>query len=113
MITQARNAGIGTVIRGGVAKGEPGEGLGRADRWQKFEQASLDELQEEGESRTAFMLRFTLSHHQLDTTIVGTMNPQHLQENLQAVLRGPLPPDVYDEAKRRLDAVGSSPAKVS
>jgi hypothetical protein len=36
------------------------------------------------------------------TTIVGTLDPRHLQENVAAVLKGPLPGPIYDEAKRRL-----------
>ena len=102
-ITKAAEAGIGTVIRGGVARGEPGIGLGGAGRWQRFAEARLDELQEVGESRTAFLLRFTLTHPHAHTIIVGTLHPEHLQEDVQAVLRGPLPSDVYAEAKRRLD----------
>ena len=59
------------------------------------------------------MLSSTLSHPGLHTTIVGTMNPDHLQENVKTVLRGPLSPSVYSEAKRRLDAVGVTAAPVS
>ena len=109
-IAEAAEAGVGTVVRGGVAQGEPGEGTGLAERWQRFEEAGLDELREDGESRTAFMLRFTLAHPQIHTTIVGTHNPEHLRENVRTAQRGPLSPDVYAEAKRRLDAAGVSPA---
>ena len=108
-ISKAAQAGIGTVIRGGVQKGEPGEGGGQADAWGKFEQAKLDELRAEGESRTAFILRYTLSHPDVHTIIVGTKNPVHLRENLATERRGPLAPDVYAEAKRRLDAIGETP----
>jgi aryl-alcohol dehydrogenase-like predicted oxidoreductase len=103
-IAQAGRAGAGTIIRGGVARGEPGVGLGGNERWEAFEQAGLDELRAEGESRTAFLLRFTLSHPEMDTTIVGTLRPEHLAENVRIAERGPLPPDVYAEAKRRLGA---------
>jgi aryl-alcohol dehydrogenase-like predicted oxidoreductase len=103
-ITQAARAGAGTIIRGGVARGEPGEGLGNQDRWAAFEKANLDELRQEGESRTAFLLRFTLSHPDMHTTIVGTLIPKHLEENVRIAEQGPLPADVYEEAKRRLDA---------
>ena len=34
----------------------------------------------------------------------GTSNPEHLRANVEAASRGPLPPDVYAEAKRRLAA---------
>ena len=111
-ITQAAEAGAGIVIRGGVASGEPGPGLGSPGAWRKFEEAGLDQLRVEGESRTAFVLRFTLTHSHAHTNIVGTTNPDHLRENVQAVLRGPLPADVYAEARRRLDGVGVKPAAV-
>jgi aryl-alcohol dehydrogenase-like predicted oxidoreductase len=109
-ITRAAAAGAGTVIRGGVARGEPGEGMGTDEAWSKFGEAGLDELREEGESRTAFMLRFTLSHPDVHTTIVGTRNPDHLLENIRTAERGPLPPGVYEDARRRLAEAGLRPA---
>ena len=112
-ISRSADAGIGTVIRGGVAQGEPGEGRGRAESWQKFQDANLDELREEGESRSAFVLRFTLTHPQIHTIIAGTKNPAHLHENLAAVRRGPLRTETYAEAKSRLDGIGETPAEVS
>ncbi|MBI4560074.1 MAG: aldo/keto reductase [Candidatus Hydrogenedentes bacterium] len=109
LITIAADAGAGVILRGGVAKGEPGVAQGRpADRWDRFEKAKLDELLEPGESRTAFLLRFTLSHPHCHTTIVGTLLPEHLNENVSTAMRGPLASDVYEEAKRRLDTVGES-----
>ena len=106
-ISKAANAGVGTIIRGGVAKGEPGQsGVSRPDSWTKFDEAGLDDLRDEGESRTSFMLRYTLAHPDLHTTIVGTKNPEHLAENVAAAHRGGLPRDTYEEAKRRLDAAG-------
>lgn len=110
VITQAAQAGAGIIDRGGVARGEPGAGLGNTDRWQKFEAANLDELRGDGESRTAFLLRFLLAHPDIHTTIVGTLIPAHLQENIAIAEKGPLAPDVYAEAKRRLDAAGETPA---
>ena len=60
-------------------------------------------------SRMEFTLRFTLSDPNLDTTIVGTRNPEHLRQNLEAAAKGPLPAEVVAEAKRRLEAAGSKP----
>jgi aryl-alcohol dehydrogenase-like predicted oxidoreductase len=108
-ITKAGEAGAGIIVRGGVARGEPGEGVGSRDRWDTFEQAGLDELRAAEESRTAFLLRYTLSHPYCHTTIVGTMNPAHLQENIRIAEKGSLPEDVYAEAKRRLSQVGEAP----
>ena len=112
-IGKSAEAGIGTVIRGGVAQGEPGQGSGRQETWRRFQAANVDELREENESRSAFILRFTLSHPQIHTIIVGTKNQAHLRENVDAVLRGPLPPETYSDARRRLDRVGVKPAETS
>lgn len=109
IIAQAAATGAGIIIRGGVGQGEPGAGRGPADRWAYWERAKLDELLDEGETRTAFMLRFTLSNPHLSTTIVGTLRPEHLLDNVRTAEKGPLPPDLYEEAKRRLDAVGQGP----
>ncbi len=101
-ISAAASAGIGIVIRGGVARGEPGAGSGSADVWERWERAGLDDLLDEM-TATEFLLRATISNPDAHTTIVGTLNPTHLRENVAAVLKGPLPADVLDEAKRRLD----------
>jgi aryl-alcohol dehydrogenase-like predicted oxidoreductase len=47
-----------------------------------------------------------MSHVDVDTAIVGTTNPNHLLENVEAVLKGPLTPNVYNEVKRRTKEVG-------
>ena len=106
LIQTAADAGAGVIVRGGVARGEPGAGLGSTDRWATWEKAKLDELLDEGESRTTFLLRFTNSHPGMSTNIVGTSNPEHLRENIAAAARGPLPDGVYQEARRRLSAAG-------
>jgi aryl-alcohol dehydrogenase-like predicted oxidoreductase len=109
LIRAAGEGGAGVIIRGGVGRGEPGAGLGSADRWAHWEKAALDDLLEEGESRTGFLLRFTLTHPQLSTTIVGTKSPVHLAENVKFAQKGKLAEEIYAEAKRRLDSVGCSP----
>ena len=109
-ITRAAQAGTGIVIRGGAAQGEPVASSGdkRTDKWKVFEAARLDELVEE-ESRTAFMLRYTLAHPHSNTNIVGTTRVDHLEENIEGISKGPLSPGTYAEAKRRLDAAGQKP----
>jgi hypothetical protein len=37
------------------------------------------------------------------------MNPDHLAENLRVAATGPLSPDLYAEAKRRLEVVSDKP----
>jgi aryl-alcohol dehydrogenase-like predicted oxidoreductase len=114
-ISRAADAGMGIVIRGGVARGAPEDWSSRTyymvptetmrDYW---EQAKLDDLLD-GQSRNAFTLRFTLSHPGLDTTIVGTSSLEHLRDNIAVAAAGPLPEDVMAETKRRLAEVGSGP----
>jgi aryl-alcohol dehydrogenase-like predicted oxidoreductase len=103
-IADAAKAGAGIVIRGGVARGEPRKGQGAANVWKLWEHAKLDDLLE-GMSATEFMLRFTITNPDVHTTIVGTLNPVHLQENVAAALKGPLPASMYHEAKSRLAVV--------
>ena len=115
VISRAAAAGAGIIIRGGASRGQPADwehrtyymqpGTVAQDRWQA---ANLDELLG-GMSRMEFTVRFTLSNPDLDTTIIGTRDPAHLLDNVQAALKGPLPPDFMAEAKRRLAAAGSSP----
>ena len=104
-ISRSAQAGIGIVIRGGVAQGAPGQGRGRADRWDAFDRAGLAELQPAEESRTTFMLRYTLSNPDVHTTIVGTANPDHFEANLEAVSRGPLAQELRAAIDKRLDGL--------
>jgi aryl-alcohol dehydrogenase-like predicted oxidoreductase len=112
IITAAAAGGAGIVIRGGAAKGAPSrtpaEGTQTRIQGQRWQQTHLDDLLE-GMSSMEFVLRFTFTHPDMDTNIVGTVNPAHLQDNINALRKGPLPPDLYAEAKRRLTAAGSAP----
>ena len=69
----------------------------------RCENSGLNDLLD-GMTPMEFILRFTFSNPDLDTTIVGTINPAHLQANLEILRHGPLPPDVYKQAKLRLGA---------
>ena len=108
IITTAAQAGAGIVIRGGAAKGAPsrgGQGGTQSERWQK---ARLDDLLG-GMTPMEFILRFTFTHPAMATNIVGTIDPAHLQSNIDALCQGPLPAALHAEAKRRLAAAGSAP----
>lgn len=107
-IAAASAAGAGIVIRGGAAKGAPAPDKHTGLQWERWRQAGLDEVLQDM-SPVEFVLRFTFSHPDMDTTIVGTVNPAHLEANLDALRKGPLPPDLYAEAKRRLAAAGLVP----
>jgi len=107
-ITTAARKGAGIVIRGGAAKGAPTEGKQVGLQWERWRRADLDDLLD-GMSPMEFILRFTFTNPDLDTTIVGTINPVHLQTNLDILQQGPLSPEVYEKSKQRLAAAGSAP----
>jgi len=113
LITAAAATGAGTLIRGGAARGAPSAdknwrtgplsqpaGLGQRN-WAASGIGDL--LAGSGMTPMEFVLRFTLSHPYLSTTIVGTASPGHLQSNIATAEKGPLPADLYAEAKSRLE----------
>jgi aryl-alcohol dehydrogenase-like predicted oxidoreductase len=76
-------------------------GLAAGEGQRRWESAETDELLGEM-SRLEFVLRFTLSHPSLSSTIVGTSKIEHLRVNLAIAAKGPLPADLYDKARQRL-----------
>ena len=99
LITAAAESGAGTLIRGGVARGGPAEdknwaqgplGLPQGEGQRRWDSADMDDLLG-GMPRHEFVLRFTLSHPDLSSTIVGTSNLEHLRANLAIAAKGPLP----------------------
>ena len=113
LITAAVATGAGTLIRGGAARGAPAEdkdwsqgplGLSEGEGQRRWESSGVEELLGDM-SRLEFVLRFTLSHPGLSSTIVGTANMEHLRSNVAIAEKGPLPADLYEEAKRRLGQV--------
>jgi aryl-alcohol dehydrogenase-like predicted oxidoreductase len=107
-IARASAAGAGIVVRGGVARGAPANWESRPyymvptpTMRSLWDVAELDELLD-GMDRIDFMLRFTLSLDDLDTTIVGTANVEHLRRNVAIATEGPLSAEILGEAKRRL-----------
>ena len=104
MIQEAAHMGAGIIIRGGIAKGHRESG----ERWAKWDEARLNDLLG-SMNRYEFVLRFTLTHPACHTTIVGTANFDHLQANVAAAKTGPLPPQVYEQAKARLAQIGEEP----
>ena len=112
LIAEAADKGAGTLIRGGAARGAASEeknwrispltqepGLGQRN----WETSGIEDLlADAGMSTMEFVLRFTLSHPGLSTTIVGTANPAHLATNIATAEKGPLDAGLYEEAKKRL-----------
>jgi aryl-alcohol dehydrogenase-like predicted oxidoreductase len=115
LISAAADGGAGTLIRGGAARGAPAEdkdwrqgpiGLSEGEGRRRWEAAGIDDMLGDM-GRLEFVLRFTFSHPGLSSTIVGTSNLDHLHSNLAIAEKGPLPADIYEEAKQRLDKVTS------
>ena len=114
-ISDASAAGAGIVVRGGVARGIPVASARRIEslpepfretlerRKARFDEAAIDDILD-GMSRMEFMLRFTLSHPAMHTTIVGTSSAAHLADNVAAAAKGALPAELYELAKKRLAA---------
>ena len=48
LIQAASDSGAGVIVRGGVARGEPGAGLGNEERWAIWEAAGLDDSARRG-----------------------------------------------------------------
>jgi aryl-alcohol dehydrogenase-like predicted oxidoreductase len=122
LISEIADLGSGTMIRGALARGVPvfakdwrlpdnptssALGIQRlVDRWLK---ADIDDLLE-GATPIGFMLRFALSHPGLCTALVGTASLDELRANVATAARGPLPSDVYAEAKERFTRAEPAPA---
>ena len=112
LITRAAEKGAGVLVRGGAARGAPSDdknwsvppiGLAEGEARRRWDEGSIEDLLD-GMSRMEFILRFTLGHPGLSTTIVGTSKIGHLEANIAIAEKGPLPPDLYEEAKRRMPA---------
>jgi aryl-alcohol dehydrogenase-like predicted oxidoreductase len=114
LITATATAGAGTLIRGGAARGAPAEdkdwrrgpiGLAEGEGRRRWESSGVQDILGDM-TRLEFVLRCTLSHPGLSSTIVGTAGLDHLRSNLGIAEKGPLPADLYQEAKHRLAPAG-------
>ena len=100
-ISRAAATGAGVIIRGGIAKGGPDSAVPIQKRVDAWSAAKLSEVAG-GMTPAELILRHTLTHPGCHTTIVGTLNPDHLKANLDAAARGPLSKDIYEDVRRRV-----------
>ncbi len=110
LITAAAQAGAGTLIRGGVARGAMADGkhwqhkpldLPAGEGQRRWEAAGIDDMLGDM-TPLEFMLRFTISHPGLSSTIVGTSQLSHLRANIAIAEKGSLPDSLYAAARQRL-----------
>lgn len=101
-ISAAARRGAGTIIRGGIAHGGPDAEIERPQLNEVWSAARLDELLDEGMTKAELILRYTLTHPDCHTTIVGTCNHDHLAANIAATERGPLADDLYQQVTDRV-----------
>ena len=111
-IELAGERGVGIIVRGGVAQGGKREKTTADGRPVAWADTGLEELRD-GDSRHGFLLRFAISTPGVTTVIAGTADPEHVRANAIAARRGPLPHDVYAEARRRLDDAGITSAVIA
>jgi len=105
LITQAAESGAGIIIRGGIAKGGPDAEIQRPELNDVWSAARLDEVLPIEMKRAELILRYTLGHPHCHTTIVGTCDESHFDENVAAATAGPLPKELYQEVQSRVARV--------
>jgi aryl-alcohol dehydrogenase-like predicted oxidoreductase len=119
LISAAAAAGAGTLIRGGAARGAPAPdkdwrrepiGLAQGAAQRRWQSAGMRDLLG-GMSPMEFVLRYTLGHRGLSSTIVGTSKVGHLRANLAFADRGPLPVGLYEQASKRLHRAAEEPGR--
>ena len=108
----AKSKGMGIIIKRPVANGAWRAGnspYGYADEY--FSRAKMvdDEgpIEEEPSDRMVAAMGFVLAHQQVDTAIVGTRNPTHMQKNVEQVAtKLPVSIRFVEELHRRFDNLG-------
>ncbi len=105
-ITKTAAKGLGTVIRGVVKQYQ-------SNFPELFAKTGLNELCAPGETMSRFMLRYAMNHPGIHTMIIGTSSPEHLAENIRSADQGKLAQSTYEEACRRLAAIGIQPEDIS
>ncbi|MDA8269790.1 MAG: aldo/keto reductase [Actinomycetota bacterium] len=102
----------GVTARGSIAKSWASVPIGMKTGQAEtiWDRARLDELISPM-SRIEFMIRFVATNSSIDVLLTGTTNLTHLEENVKAVEKGLLPPDIYKEALARLALAGSAPGE--
>ena len=122
LLEDARNAGMGIIIKRPIANGIWGGGPNQPRSTLRFDDISarVAAMMNEGpvpgapDDRILLALGFTFAHPQVDTAIVGTTNPDHLLSNIELVNSGlGLADGVVEELYRRFDLLGADWRQIS
>jgi len=109
LLPMAKEKGMGVIIKRPIANAvwdsRPGASSSRQTYWQRAQRMQeMGALEAAPEDGIALALGFTLAHDEVDTAIVGTSDPEHMENNIriaEEVL--PLPQGVVKELHRRFE----------
>lgn len=104
LIPALADQNIGTIVKRPLSNvvwdlTEEPEGDFFARPWRRAQQLPLESLAGDL-PMIEFAMRFVLSNPDVNTLLVGTVNQQHISENIRLAAKGPLPADVLDNAMR-------------
>jgi len=108
IIPAARAKDMGIIVKNPIANAlyeQPRPSGSSAALWDRAQTLLAPEVTVDG-SRVATALRWLLADPNVHTAIVGTTNLRHLEENVAAAERGPLPDAKLGEITRRARALG-------
>ena len=107
LIPTLRECGTGTIVKRLISnvvwdlKEEPENDFYRKP-WQRVRRLRLEELADDM-PMVELALRFTLSHPDVDTALLGSTNSRHMAQALQFAERGPLPEEVLESVRSLFD----------
>ncbi|UCC64569.1 MAG: aldo/keto reductase [Anaerolineae bacterium] len=112
LFPQARARGMGIIAKRPIANGAWGASQSPSDYAAEYferaqEMAALGPIPGARENRILLALGFTFAHDEVDTIIVGTHNPRHMEANLEWVETGlPIAAKAVEELHRRFEQLG-------
>ena len=106
IIDAARAIGMGIIVKNPIVNAlyEQPRPENNPELWDRCQQLLAPEIVGD-ESRVDVALRWLLSEERIDTAIVGTTNLAHLEQNIAAAERGPLPTSTLEKIAQRQTAI--------
>lgn len=110
LFPEARARGLGIIAKRPIANAAWGYGNGASSlyRQRAREMAEMGPIPGAPDNPILLTLGFTLAHAAVDTAIVGTKNPEHVQVNVEFVEHMlPIPAEAVAELQRRYDELAN------